>query len=296
MAEGGEIRGLCSWLRMPLTCLAVFAFCLHLQITCANVVSMSETINEELMSSDARRVTEAAVKVHREAIERIGSSLPGAIAGQPEDVRAYVSAYRELSELIAVEMGYEPSGSSGEIAVLAQEAMRAPFTDWVGTLGPGEGTAAVIVALLREMLPDTEPLPRPQERRQPAWGLDESEVLRFYRAVLDELEGGSAPLERIRDVLGINQTELASLFSVRRQALDYWSANGVPAERQEKLATLGEIADLLVAKLKTDRIPGVLRRPATAYGGRSALEAIADDEAELVLAELRDAFDWATAA
>jgi hypothetical protein len=257
---------------------------------------MSDKIDKELMSPDARQVAEAATKLNHGAIERIESSLPGAIAGQPEAVRAYVSAYRELSDVIAAKMDYKPSGPSGELAVLAQGAMRAPFTDWVGTFGPGEGTAAAIVALLREMLPGAEALPRPQERRQPAWGLDESEVLRFYRAVLNELEGGSAPLERIRDVLGINRTELARLFGVRRQALDYWSANGVPAERQEKLATLGELADLLVAKLKADRIPGVLRRPAAAYGGRSALEAIADGEAELVLAELRDAFDWATAA
>lgn len=61
------------------------------------------------------------------------------------------------------------------------------------------------------------------------------------------------------------------------------------------LATIGEIADLLAAKLKADRIPGVVRRPASAYGNRSALDAIADDEQELVLAELRDAFDWSAA-
>jgi hypothetical protein len=45
-----------------------------------------------------------------------------------------------------------------------------------------------------------------------------------------------------------------------------------------------------------DRIPGVVRRPGPAYGGRSALDAIAGDDQELVLAELRDAFDWAAAA
>jgi hypothetical protein len=97
-------------------------------------------------------------------------------------------------------------------------------------------------------------------------------------------------------VLGLNQTELGALFGVRRQAVDQWAARGVPAERQEKLATLGEIADLLAAKLKRDRIPGVARRSADAYGGRSMLEAIAAGDEEPVLAELRDAFDWAAAA
>lgn len=104
------------------------------------------------------------------------------------------------------------------------------------------------------------------------------------------------PLEHIRVTLGLNRTELAALFGVRRQAVDQWSGNGVPAERQEKLATLGAIADLLAAKLKADRVPGVVRRPSPAYGDRSILAAIADDDQDAALAELRDAFDWAGAA
>ena len=105
-----------------------------------------------------------------------------------------------------------------------------------------------------------------------------------------------APVERICAVLGVNGTELAGLFGVRRQAIDQWASRGVPASRQEKLATVGAIADLLSAKLKADRIPGVVRRPAVAYGGRTALAAIADDDQDLVLAELRDSFDWSSPA
>ena len=108
--------------------------------------------------------------------------------------------------------------------------------------------------------------------------------------------GPAQALERLRAVLGLNRTELAHLFGVRRQAVDQWSAHGVPADRQEKLATLGAIADLLEAKLKADRIPGVVRRVAPAHGGRTALGAIADGDQDAVLDELRDAFDWASAA
>lgn len=103
-------------------------------------------------------------------------------------------------------------------------------------------------------------------------------------------------LEHICNVLGTNHGELAVLFGVRRQAVDQWMSRGVPAARQEKLATIGAIVDLLAAKLKPDRIPGVMRRPAPAYNGRSALTAIAADEQDLVLAELRDSFDWSSAA
>jgi DNA-binding XRE family transcriptional regulator len=104
------------------------------------------------------------------------------------------------------------------------------------------------------------------------------------------------PLDHIAAVLSLTRTELARLFGVRRQALDQWEHRGLPSARQEKLATMGAIADLLAAKLKRERIPGVARRSASAYGGRSLLEAIADGDEELVLAELRDTFDWATAA
>jgi len=111
-----------------------------------------------------------------------------------------------------------------------------------------------------------------------------------------ELLHPETPLERIATVFGLTHTELARLFGVRRQALDQWESRGVPSQRQEKLATLGAIADLLVGKLKRDRIPGVVRRSAPAYSGRSPLDAIAAGDQDLVLAELRDAFDWSTAA
>jgi DNA-binding transcriptional regulator YiaG len=114
--------------------------------------------------------------------------------------------------------------------------------------------------------------------------------------VADAAEGiAGAAITRVRSVFGVNRTELARLFGVRRQAVAQWETRSVPAERQEKLATLEAIVDVLTAKLELDRIPGVLKRPASAYGGRSILEAIADDEQALVLDQLRAAFDWATA-
>ncbi len=120
--------------------------------------------------------------------------------------------------------------------------------------------------------------------------------MRFYRAVSDELARVRTPLDRIASVLGVSRTEPGRLFGVRRQAIEQWQARGVPGERQEKLATLGAIADQLTAKLKPDRIPGVVRRPAAAYGGRSIIEAIAAGHERLVLQELRDAFDWGASA
>ena len=104
------------------------------------------------------------------------------------------------------------------------------------------------------------------------------------------------PLDQIATAFSLTRTELARLFKVRRQAIDQWETRGLPGARQEKLATLGAIADLLTATLKHDRVPGIVRRRTSAYGGRTLLEAVADGDQELVLAELRDAFDWASAA
>ena len=136
----------------------------------------------------------------------------------------------------------------------------------------------------------------PREHHLPAWTLSDDEAVRFYRAVGDELARVRSPLDRVASVLGVSRTELARLFGVRRQAIEQWEARGIPGERQEKLATLDAIVDLLTAKLKADRIPAVVRRPARAYGDQSILEAITAGRKVLVLGELGSAFDWAAAA
>lgn len=284
-------------------------------------MTTAELADRVLSQSATSRVSSAAVRLAGSAVQEIDASLPRALAGQRIQLREYVTAYRELTGrvleavgearpdlltldgrhrvVVAVEVkkrGHRPKTVSWVKAALEHEAMSVPFSDWVGTFGPGKGTAIAVVALLRATLPGTDPLAVPRDRRLPGWPLDEQEVMRFYRAVADEISRTGSPLEHIAGTLGLTQTELARLFGVRRQALDQWAVRGVPAERQEKLATLGEIADLLTVRLKRDRIPGVVRRAAPSYGGRSLLEAIADGQETLVLAELRDAFDWASAA
>jgi DNA-binding XRE family transcriptional regulator len=261
---------------------------------------MATLVDRLLEATPPKQIADAMTKIAEEAIDQIDRSLPRALEGDPSQVRLYVDAYCALSEraLEAVEAG----GKSPQAnipwmrSMLAGEAMSAPFSQWVGSFGAGRGTAVAIVALLREALPGTRPLPVPTRRRLPTWNIEDTDVVRFYRAVSESLEGGEAPLERVRSVLGLSRTDLAGLFGVKRQALERWDTHGVPAERQEKLATLCAIVDLLTAQLKGDRIPGVVRRTALAYGNRSILEAIAAGDEEAVLDELRTAFDWASAA
>ncbi len=285
---------------------------------------MSVTGPAELFLSESvpRKVADAAEKIAGASLDEIEASLPGALAGERAQVRAYVDAYRSLTNRVLDAVGEarpdlilfdeahrviavievkttgqaRPAKVDWLKAALEQEAMSAPFSEWIGALGVGRGTAVSLVAQLRRTLLGTEPLVPPHLHHLPDWSLDERRVVWFHRAVMDELSRIDTPFEQISSVLGLTQTELAGLFGVRRQAIEQWSSRGVPSERQEKLATLGEIADLLAAKLKRDRIPGVVRRDAPAYGDRSILQAIAGGDEELVLAELRDAFDWAAAA
>ena len=70
----------------------------------------------------------------------------------------------------------------------------------------------------------------------------------------------------------------------------------MPADRQDKLATLLALTDLLEGKLKTDRIPGVARREAKAYGGHSMLDLITADRQRELLGLVRDSFAWSQAA
>jgi DNA-binding XRE family transcriptional regulator len=281
--------------------------------------SLAETV---LSERAPERVADAAEEIARTALSEIESSVPDALGGGRAQVRAYVDAYRQLGsqmldavgkarpDLIVFDEAHNAVAlvelKTGDVkgdgsvrwlkAALDQEAMSAPFSEWVGTLGVGRGTAVAFVAQLRSMLRDTKPLTTPREHHLPAWTLSDEEAVRFYRAVGDELARVRSPLDRVASVLGVSRTELAHLFGVRRQAIEQWEARGVPGERQEKLATLDAIVDLLTAKLKTDRIPAVVRRPAAAYGGQSILEAIKAGNEGLVLGELGNAFDWAAAA
>jgi DNA-binding XRE family transcriptional regulator len=104
------------------------------------------------------------------------------------------------------------------------------------------------------------------------------------------------PLRRLMDAFGLSKTALARLFGVRRQAIDGWLAHGVPAERQEKLVVLLDIAELLERKLKAGRLPGAARRPADAYDGQTMLDLVAADRHRELLESVRASFDWSTAA
>ena len=101
-------------------------------------------------------------------------------------------------------------------------------------------------------------------------------------------------LDPIAETFELNETELGRLFGVSRQAVGQWRERGVPSNRMAKVATVASIGDLLAHRLKPERIPGIARRPADAYGGLSMLEMIERDRQDELQAEVRRSFDWAS--
>jgi hypothetical protein len=101
-------------------------------------------------------------------------------------------------------------------------------------------------------------------------------------------------LDPIAETFELTETELGRLFGVSRQAVGQWRERGVPSNRMAKVATVAAIGDLLRHRLRTERIPGIARRPADAYGGLSMLEMIERDRQDELQAEIRRSFDWAS--
>lgn len=103
-------------------------------------------------------------------------------------------------------------------------------------------------------------------------------------------------LNTIAEPLGLSKTELGRLFGVSRQAIDGWHRAGLPAARQTKAATVAATVDLLSHRLKRERLPGIARRRARAYGGLTMLEMIERGRHDELHDLTRRSFAWASSA
>jgi DNA-binding XRE family transcriptional regulator len=100
-------------------------------------------------------------------------------------------------------------------------------------------------------------------------------------------------LDPVAETLELSETELGRLFGVSRQAVGQWRERGIPSSRMTRVTTVAAICDLLGHQLKPERIPGVARRQADAYGGLSMLEMIERGREDELLTLVRRSFDWA---
>lgn len=249
-------------------------------------------------------------------LSALGAQLALALRGSDEATREYVRCYhvltlRVLDEAhrarpdVVVRMAdghlalVDMKGSQRRAPVEALEtaSAEAPFGPWTARFPLEEAVALDLASRVAQLIGlralDLAPA-------DPSLGevVDDLTARRFLRRVRFHLNHPDEehPLVRVMDAFELSKTELASLFGVRRQAVDQWFERGVPSDRQEKVQTLVAICDLLERKLKPGRLAGVARRPADAYGGKTMLELIAAGRHRELLKLVRDSFDWASAA
>lgn len=271
-----------------------------------------ETLQSVFCSTDVEQVRQALQRVGGDVITAIAQSLEEALGGSPEATRTYVSAYRCLGAGLLEEVRDRPEVvchaeqrnpmEEGRdalwlmVELLGTGSAEAPFSPWTRYCDLADAVALDCASRVRVMIGG----PRLDAPVEPITltGSHNLVVARFLRRVRHHLNhpDDENPLERLMEVFQLNKTELGRLFGVKRQAVDGWLEHGVPGERQEKLATLLALADLLERKLKSGRIPGVARRAADAYGGETMLSLIEQDRHAELLSSVRDAFDWSTAA
>ncbi len=238
-------------------------------------------------------------------------ALEQAIAGSQMAAFDYVRAWRSLSESLLAEIHTQRPDlvtesqeglrivdvalATGAVStfVLDNEALSAPFSPWVArTNDLGIGSCAALLQNLRIVLQGLHPV-RLDAPALPHLDVSVAQLDAFRRNVTRALSREERDLERIERSFGLTITDLGRLFGVTRQAVTQWQSTEVPTARREKVSIVGSIADLLDAHLKTDRVPGVVRRPATAYGGLTILEMIEEDRHDAVLEQVRSSFDWA---
>jgi hypothetical protein len=253
-------------------------------------------------SRDPISVTKALHGLDGGLLMRVGDSLLGALNGSDNAARLYVRDYRRLTGCLLAEAKRVRPGRSTSMfaAVVENGSASAPFSPWTSRFELSDAIGLDLTNHVRELL-GAHRLTVPaggEENKHHALVVDEVNARRFLRRVRFHLNhpDDEEPLGRLADAFGLSKTELAGLFGVRRQAIDGWLANGVPAERQEKLVTLLDIVELLDRKLKAGRLPGVARRPADVYDGHTMLELISTDRHRELLGSIRASFDWSTAA
>jgi len=246
----------------------------------------------------------------------LGAQLERALDGSDEATREYVRCYHVLTLRVLDEarqarpdlvvrtadghlalLDVKGTPRRAPIEALETASAEAPFGPWTARFPLEEAVALDLASRVRQLIGlralDLAPA-------DPGLGefVDDLTARRFLRRVRFHLNHPDEehPLRRLMDAFKLSKTELASLFGVRRQAVDQWLERGVPSERQEKVQTLVAICDLLERKLKPGRLAGVSRRAADAYGGKTMLELIAADRHRELLELVRESFDWASAA
>jgi hypothetical protein len=263
--------------------------------------------------SQPERVRRAVRELGEGLVPEMTVDLNAAFEGSYEAARRYVLAYRDLTSKLLCEAAelkpdiaihtssydtvLEAKFGTGKsfLSVLEDASTQAPFSPFAGQYDLGDAVALELTNQARVLLGFQGLTAR--AGKGAVHEIDELAARRFLHNVrhhLNQLDDDS--LVQVMEAFELSKTELGALFGVSRQAIDGWLRNGVPADRREKLNTSASLMDLLERKLKPGRLPGVARTPADAYGGLTMLEMVAGDRHRELLDDVRESFDWSSAA
>ncbi len=245
---------------------------------------------DDLFDSDLETAATLACEVLPDIVAALDVLMPRVIAGGD---RTAVRRYASYVDAAAQALTALPARRPAEIppASVVFQLLRRDVTEipWVAPSTDGVGVITVLVDRLRGFAGGL-----PQQRMRTR---NDIEVPRFtwFLKTMDEIEHEqrcASPLRRAMTTLDLTSSDVAQLMGVTRQAVDKWLLTGPPADRAQKIGAIAEIADVLRHRLR-DGMPAVVaRRAAPAYGDRSMLELIADDQHEWLRESVKDSFDY----
>ena len=183
-----------------------------------------------------------------------------------------------------------PVARARELVIL--RGADAALGGWARHFGFAVGVLGGTVCALRDLAEGLEPLSAPPGVSSLAERL---EPVMFLAAVAASLREDIEPLDHIRDGLGLDDTQLAALFGVKRQAVAQWRSRDIPIGRRSAVNDVLATVQLLERKLKPGQLPLLAASPVEALGGATLLQSLAADPAQ-TRAAYEAAFDYAVSA
>ena len=249
---------------------------------------------DHLLESDLDTASTIAAGILPDVVAALDLLVPRLGAGADRAaLRRYYNAVDAAAQTLAALPASNPEAHVAPAVIHRLLQRHIAELAWVAPSADGTGVLTAMVDRIRGLVGG---LPQQCVKARP--DIDEHRFGWFLESMIDlefEQRCGS-PLKRAMRTLELSSTEMAGLMGVTRQAVDKWLVGAPPIERMAKIGAITEISDMLRHRLRDGMPPVVARRPAEAYGGRSMLEVIADDDHEWLRRSVRDSFDYAIVA
>lgn len=251
------------------------------------------TMNE-LLDGDLESASEAAARAFPDVVVALDVLVKWLDHdGDLPTMRRYRAQIDTASRTLAAMWQEQPEPDVHRSFLLAVLQRSTAETYWAAPSADGIGALTVLVDRLRGAVRGL-----PHECTKPRPGIDEHRFAWLLKSFGDiELEQRHAePLRRAMAIFDLSSRDVSEMMGVTRQAVEKWLVTGPPPDRLAKIGALAQIADTLQHRLRAGMPAAVVRRPAEAYGGRSMLEVMADDEHDWLAESVRASFDYAAAA